>query len=229
MVVSCLKDMSDAAFAIFTAKLLPTVERSRIIGVRTPQLRSLAREMLRNGSAQAFMAQLPHRYFEENLLHSLLLSLLKQPVGEVLALVDSFLPFVDNWAVCDQLRPRAFVGNAAFVYPYVRKWLGSEQEYVRRYGIVASMTYFLDADFDKTMLNDVARVPATEYYVKMAVAWYFSFAFVKQWESALPYIEQRLLPREVHNKAIQKSVESLRITPERKEYLRSLRWPNRKA
>lgn len=229
MVVSRLKDMSDAAFALFTAKLLPTVERGRIIGVRTPQLRALAREMLRNGSALEFMEQLPHHYFEENLLHSLLLSQLKLPVGEVLALVDAFLPFVDNWAVCDQLRPRAFAGNAAVVYPYVRKWLCNRQEYVRRYGIVASMTYFLDAGFDEAMLNDVARVPATEYYVMMAVAWYFSFALVKQWDSALPYIEQRLLPREVHNKAIQKSVESLRIPPERKEYLRSLRWSNRKA
>ncbi|MBQ8269897.1 MAG: DNA alkylation repair protein [Bacteroidaceae bacterium] len=216
--------MSDGAFALFTAKLLPTVERSRIIGVRTPQLRALAREMLRDGSAQVFMEQLPHYYFEENLLHSLLLSQLKRPVGEVLALVDRFLPFVDNWAVCDQLRPRVFAGNASLVYPFVCKWMGSEGEYVRRYGIVASMTYFLDDDFNENMLRDVARVPSAEYYVMMAVAWYFSFALVKQWERALPYIEQRLLSREVHNKAIRKGVESLRISPERKDYLRSLRW-----
>ncbi len=216
--------MSDGDFALFTAKLLPTVERARIIGVRTPQLRALAREMLRDGSAAQFMEQLPHCYFEENLLHSLLLSQLKVSTEEVLALVDRFLPFVDNWAVCDQLRPKAFAGNALLLYPFVRKWLSDEREYVRRYGVVASMTYFLDDDFEESMLRDVATVPTAEYYVMMAVAWYFSFALVKQWDSALPYIEQRMLPRNVHNKAIQKGVESLRISPERKEYLRSLRW-----
>ena len=224
MVLSYLKDMRDEAFADFEAGLLPGVERASIIGVRTPQLRKLAREMLRGGPAELFMQQLPHTFFDENLLHSLLLSLQHLPIEELLARVDAFLPFVDNWAVCDQLRPKLFAQHPQEVYSYVARWLQSEQVYVRRYGIVASMTYFLDENFAPSMLSDVARVPAEEYYVMMAVAWYFSFALVKRWDSALPFIEERRLPRTVHNKAIQKAVESLRISPERKEFLRSLRW-----
>ena len=224
MVLSCLMDMRDEAFAGFEAGLLPSVERASIIGVRTPHLRKLAREMLRGGTAEAFMQQLPHTFFDENLLHSLLLSLQRLPREELRARVDAFLPFVDNWAVCDQLRPKLFAQYPQEVYCYVARWLQNEQVYVRRYGIVASMTYFLDENFAPSMLSDVARVPAEEYYVMMAVAWYFSFALVKRWDSALPFIEERRLPRTVHNKAIQKAVESLRISPERKEFLRSLRW-----
>ena len=224
MVIARLSELRDDAFGDFTARLLPGVERERIIGVRTPQLRRLAREMLRNGTAADFMEHLPHRFFEENLLHSLLLSLWRAPVGELLARVDAFLPFVDNWAVCDQLRPKCFAEHPQEVYAFVERWLQSEHLYVRRYGIVASMTYFLDDNFREGMLRDVACVPSGEYYAMMAVAWYFSFALVKRWESALPYIEQRRLPRAVHNKAIQKAVESLRLSPERKDLLRSLRW-----
>jgi 3-methyladenine DNA glycosylase AlkD len=224
MVVSRMKELRDDAFGDFTARLLPGVERERIIGVRTPLLRRLAREMLRNGTAADFMEQLPHHFFEENLLHSLLLSLWRAPVGELLARVDAFLPFVDNWAVCDQLRPRCFAEHPLEVYAFVERWLQSEQVYMRRYGMVASMIYFLDDNFEERMIGDVARVPAEEYYVMMAVAWYFSFALVRQWNSALPFIEQRRLSRVVHNKAIQKAVESLRLSAEKKEFLRSLRW-----
>ncbi len=224
MVIARLSELRDDTFGDFTARLLPGVERERIIGVRTPLLRRLAREMLRNGTAADFMEQLPHHFFEENLLHSLLLSLWRAPVGELLARVDAFLPFVDNWAVCDQLRPKCFAEHPLEVYAFVERWLQSEHLYVRRYGIVASMTYFLDDNFEERMIGDVARVPAEEYYVMMAVAWYFSFALVKQWNSALPFIEQRCLPRVVHNKAIQKAVESLRLSAEQKEFLRSLRW-----
>ena len=224
MVIARLSELRDDVFGDFTARLLPGVERERIIGVRTPLLRRLASEMLRKGTAIAFMEQLPHRFFEENLLHSLLLSLWRAPVGELLARVDAFLPFVDNWAVCDQLRPKCFAEHPQEVYAFVERWLQSEHLSVRRYGIVASMTYFLDDNFEERMIGDVARVPAEEYYVMMAVAWYFSFALVKQWNSALPFIEQRRLPRVVHNKAIQKAVESLRLSAEQKEFLRSLRW-----
>ena len=126
--------------------------------------------------------------------------------------------------MCDQLRPKAFAEHPQEVYAFVERWLQSEHLYVRRYGIVASMTYFLDDNFEERMIGDVARVPAEEYYVMMAVAWYFSFALVKQWNSALPFIEQRRLPRVVHNKAIQKAVESLRLSAEQKGFLRSLRW-----
>lgn len=224
MVIARLSELRDDAFGDFTARLLPGVKRELIIGVRTPQLRVLAREMLRNGTAADFMEQLPHHFFEENLLHSLLLSQMRLPVEELLVRVERFLPFVDNWAVCDQLRPKLFAKHPREVYAYVSRWLQSEQVYMRRYGMVASMIYFLDDNFEERMIGDVARVPAEEYYVMMAVAWYFSFALVKQWNSALPFIEQRRLPRVVHNKAIQKAVESLRLSAEQKEFLRSLRW-----
>lgn len=223
-IITRMQAMRDVKYATFTAKLVPGIEAEKFIGVRTPQLRALAREMQKSGDATPFMSKLPHNYFDENLLHSILLSLSRKSINETLADVERFLPYVDNWAVCDQLRPKIFAKHKPEVHEAAARWLKSPHQYTRRYGIVAYMTYLLDDAFDATMLHDVASVRCLEYYVSMAVAWYFSFALVKQWESALSFLEQRRLPHEVHNRTIQKAVESLRINNEQKEYLRSLRW-----
>ena len=217
-----LFEMQDVKYREFTAKLTPTVPPERIIGVRTPQLRHLARTLRGTREAADFMAALPHRYFEENQVHAFLIAQEKD-FGTCLALVNNFLPYVDNWATCDCFSPKVFGKNRAALLEEIRRWIASEKTYSVRFAVKQLMTWYLDESFFPECLAMVAAVDSEDYYVKMMVAWFFATALAKQYAAALPYLEQERLPVWIHNKTIQKAVESYRITPEQKIYLRSLR------
>ena len=218
-----LSELSDPTYRDFHAGLIPNISPETILGVRVPALRKLARELRGSPEAQEFMAALPHEYYDENCLHGLLINDIKD-FGATVSALDAFLPYVDNWAVCDLISPRSFKSRPPELAAHVHRWLDSSHSYTVRFGIGVLMSFYLDEGFEPAQLEAVAERCCEEYYVNMMVAWYFATALAKQPEAALPYIENRRLSRWVHNKAIQKSVESRRIAPELKEYLKSLRW-----
>ena len=214
--------LQDKGSRDFHKKLVPTVPQDKSIGVRTPALRKLAKEIVQMGEAEAFLARLPHRYFDENQLHAFIISGLKD-YGECMARLQEFLPYIDNWATCDQLSPKVFKQHRQELLKEIRKWLESEETYTVRFAIGMLMHHFLDEDFDEAYLSMVAEVRSEEYYVNMMIAWYFATALAKQYEAALPFIEGNRLDAWTHNKAIQKAVESRRVSAGHKEYLRGLR------
>ena len=217
-----LLSLQDGEFAAFQARLLPNIAPERIIGVRTPELRKLAKQLRGSSDGEAFLKALPHEFFEENNLHAFLLCETKDFERCVQAL-EEFLPYVDNWATCDQLRPKAFARNKQALLPHIRSWLDSDREYTRRFGIGMLMSHFLDEDFREEYLRWVSDIHSEEYYVNMMIAWYFATALAKQYEAALPFIENRRLDPWVHNKTIQKALESFRVSDERKTYLKTLK------
>ena len=217
-----LLSLQDGEFAAFQARLLPNIAPERIIGVRTPELRKLAKQLRGSGDGEAFLKALPHEFFEENNLHAFLLCETKDFERCVQA-VEEFLPYVDNWATCDQLRPKAFARNKQALLPHICSWLDSDREYTRRFGIGMLMSHFLDEDFREEYLRWVSDIHSEEYYVNMMIAWYFATALAKQYEAALPFIENRRLDPWVHNKTIQKVLESFRVSDERKIYLKTLK------
>ncbi len=213
----------DLAYRDFNARLLPNLAKDCQIGVRLPRLQQIARELSRQPEErEAFMAQLPHRYLEENTLHAYLIAQQKD-FSLLLADLERFLPYIDNWATCDVLKPRLFAKKQAELLPHVRRWLDSTHAYTVRFGLNTLQTYYLDATFEPSLPTLAANVRHEDYYVKMAAAWYFATALAKQYEAALPYLEQGRLDVWTHNKAIQKAIESRRVTPEHKAYLRTLK------
>ena len=214
--------LQDKEYQAFTAKLNPTVDRDTIIGVRLPALRALAKELKDTDEAKDFLSSLPHKYLEENHLHSFLLSGIKD-FDEGIAAVERFLPYIDNWAVCDSLRVKALAKYPEQLLPYLEKWMKSEHTYTIRCGILNLMNYFLDDRFDEKYPAMVAAIHSEEYYVNMMIAWYFATALAKQYDAVLPYLTEQRLDKWVHNKTIQKAVESYRITDEQKAYLKTLR------
>ena len=224
MITSGLFELQDEGYRVFQAKLIPNISCDRIIGVRTPDLRSYAKKIFQIPEAKEFIQKLPHDYYEENNLHGALLSLLyPEDIETFLAELERFLPYVDNWATCDMLSPKIFRKHLPYIYERIKKWLQSDHEYTVRFGIVTLLGFYLDDAFDPEMLSLVANTESEKFYVKMAVAWYFSIALVKQYEVTLPYIQKQILEPWTHNKAIQKALESRRISPEKKEYLRNLK------
>lgn len=217
-----LFSLRDEKFAAFQARLIPNVAPERIIGVRTPALRKLAKTLRGSGEAEEFLKALPHDFFEENNLHAFLLCEMKDFDACVQA-VEDFLPYVDNWATCDQMSPGVFRKNKQALLPYIRCWIASERCYTRRFGTGMLMSHFLDEDFREEYLRLVSDKRSEEYYVNMMIAWYFATALAKQYEAALPYLENRRLDPWVHNKAIQKAVESFRVSDEHKACLRALK------
>ncbi|WP_282709907.1 DNA alkylation repair protein [Lancefieldella sp. Marseille-Q7238] len=214
--------LQDTEYAAFQSKLTPTVPSESIIGVRVPQLRKLAKKLFKSKEAQEFLLALPHTYYDENMLHSLLISEIKDFDACVLA-TDAFLPFVDNWTVCDILSPRVFKKTRERLTSEILRWTASIHAYTCRFGIEMLMTHFLDDDFEPKYLEIPAQVHSDEYYVNMMVAWFFATALVKQWDFAIPYLETEKLDTWTHNKTIQKARESYRITKEQKLYLKSLK------
>ena len=215
--------MRDAAYAAFIAKLTPGFPPSHFIGVRVPLLRTIARSFAKEEAAsQSFLSHLPHSYFEEDMLHGMLISLVKD-YDRCLDLIDRFLPYVDNWAVCDTLSPKVFAKHKAQLLENILRWSSSSHTYTCRFGLRMLMTHFLDDSFSADFLEIPAAIRSEEYYVKMMVAWFFATALAKQWEATLPYLENRQLDPWTHRKTIQKAIESYRIPPERKDYLRTLR------
>lgn len=215
--------LQDLSYRDFHAKLIPNVRKDTIIGVRTPQLRKYARIAAKQPNVEEFLTSLPHDYYDENNLHGALLGLLCRTPEEYLARLEDFLPYINNWATCDMMSPKVFKKDLALVYTHILRWLESDHTYTKRFGIVTLLGYYLDDAFAPEHLALVAGTDSGDYYVKMAVAWYFSIALVKQYDTAIGYFEKPTLDPWTHNKAIQKVRESLRITPERKEYLKSLK------
>ncbi len=220
--------LQDVKYRDFQAGLLPTVDPETMIGVRTPDLRKLSKELAKefskepDGDIAAFLDDLPHRYFDENQLHAFLLSELKD-YDLCMALTEAFLPYVDNWATCDQMSPKIFKKHRPELLKHVREWIGSGKTYTVRFGTGMLMEHFLDEDFDPAYLEMAAAVRSEEYYVNMMTAWYFATALAKQYEVTVPYLEKHRLDPWTHNKTIQKAVESYRITPEQKQYLKTLK------
>lgn len=215
--------MRDAAYAAFIAKLTPGFPLGHFIGVRVPLLRTIARSFAKEEAAsQRFLSHLPHSYYEEDMLHGMLISLVKD-YDRCLGLTDRFLPYVDNWAVCDTLSPKVFAKHKAQLLENILRWSSSSHTYTCRFGLRMLMTHFLDDSFSADFLEIPAAIRSEEYYVKMMVAWFFATALAKQWEATLPYLENRQLDPWTHRKTIQKAIESYRIPPERKDYLRTLR------
>lgn len=218
-----LRSLRDDEYAGFSAKLVPGFKSGYFMGVRTPLLRAFAREIVRAGDYGDFLAALPHESFEENLLHAFIIANEKLTIDETIERVEGFLPYINNWAVCDQFSVKLFGTNPGVVYPCLKKWMTSGHLYTRRFGIVNSMRFFLDENFVAGMLDDVAAATTDDYYVRMAVAWYFATALAKQWDDAVFFVERRILPNVVRKMAIRKALESYRINEEQKVYLRKLR------
>ena len=213
-----LRDETNAAFM---ARLVPTLPPESVLGVRMPDCRALAKELCRMPDIGEFLTDLPHRYLDENNLHALILNEEKDCAAAVAA-IDAFLPYVDNWATCDALRPKAFKKHPSALPDECRRWMRSGATYTVRFGIEMLMTHYLDEDFRPEYLEEVSIIKSKEYYVNMMIAWYFATALAKQYEAAVPYIEQRRLAPWTHNKTIRKAIESYRITDEQKAYLRTL-------
>lgn len=217
-----LFSMQDLKYKEFHSKLMPTVERDLVIGVRTPELRKFAKEFSKTESAGEFLQILPHKYYEENNLHAFMISPLED-FDETVEKLNIFLPYVDNWATCDMMRPAVFKKHRPELLAEIKKWLKSDKPYTVRFAIEMLMVHFLDEDFKVEYPQKVAKIRSDEYYVKMMVAWYFATALAYRYEEILPFIESKNLDSWTHNKAIQKAVESYRITSEQKEYLKTLK------
>lgn len=214
--------LQDRDYALLQAKIIPNVASERIIGVRTPALRTFAKTLYKDSDIEDFLSGVPHRYFDEDQLHAFVISLEKD-FDRCITRVDAFLPYIDNWATCDQLSPKVFKKNPEKLLPFIQTWIKSDKTYTVRFAIGMLMQHFLDENFDTKYVDMVAEVKSKEYYINMMIAWYFATALAKQYESVLPYIEEKRLDSWTHNKTIQKSVESYRITDEQKKYLKSMK------
>lgn len=220
-IIETLFSLQDLEYRRFQCKLMPTVNPDTVIGVRTPELRALAKRIKGDLRVEAFLSELPHRYYEENNLHAFLITQGTDYDACIRAL-ERFLPYVDNWATCDMMRPKCFRRHLNELLKQIEVWLISAHPFTVRFGIEMLMTYYLDGAFDPRYLELVAGVRREEYYVNMMCAWYFATALAKQWNSAVVYLEENRLPLWVHHKTIQKAIESYRIDDRQKEYLRNL-------
>lgn len=221
-ILDSLHALQDVEYRDFQSKLIPTVGIEYFIGVRTPDLRKLAKQMAKRPEIEEFLDQLPHGTFDENQLHAFILSEMKD-YEKCMDRLNKFLPYVDNWATCDQMSPKIFKKHKPELLEQVKVWIDSDETYTVRFAIGILMEHFLDDDYDISYPEMVAKVRSEEYYINMMIAWYFATALAKQWDAIIPYIEDNKLDKWTHNKAIQKSVESYRITPEQKTYLRTLK------
>lgn len=213
--------MQDEGYRAFQCRLMPTVDAKTVIGVRTPQLRKYAKTIANSSVAKPFLQALPHKYYEENNLHAFLIEEIKD-FDACIAALNTFLPYVDNWATCDSMNPKILGKHKAELPGIIENWLSSPDTYTVRFGIKLLMTWFLDADFSPAYLQKVAAVNSEEYYIKMMISWYFATALAKQYEATLPYLKEHRLSPWIHAKTIQKATESYRLTKEQKLYLKTL-------
>lgn len=216
-----LFNLQDMAYKAFQSKLIPNISPDSVIGVRMPELRKFCKAIKDTPEANAFLHDLPHRYYDENNLHGALISEIKD-FDRAIAALDAFLPYVDNWATCDLMSPKSFRRVRDRILPHVRRWLSSEHTYTVRFGIGVLLRDFLDKEFQPGYLSWVADIHSQEYYINMMIAWYFATALAKQYDSALPYFENHVLDQWTHNKAIQKARESYRVSDDHKDYLSTL-------
>lgn len=214
--------LRDISYGDFHAKLVPNIPRELLIGVRVPEARKLAKRLAKEPEASEFLKDLPHKYYDENILHALLISEMKDYDACIVA-IDEFLSYIDNWAVCDILSPKIFKEHKTSLLEKIKEWSASDKTYTCRFGLEMLMSYFLDNDFKPDYLEITTSVHSEEYYVRMMIAWFFATALAKQWDATIKYIEDNRLDTWTHNKAIQKAKESRRITPKQKEYLKLLK------
>lgn len=219
-----LFELQDIKYKEFHQKLIPTVPPDTVIGVRVPSLRSLAKKVKKSGGETEFFQNLPHIHYEENNLHAFLIEQIKD-FDKCIEEIEKFLPFVDNWATCDSMRPKCFKKNTDKLLPFIEKWISSSHTYTVRFAIEMLMTFYLDELFDLKFPEKVSQIKSNEYYINMMIAWYFQAALAKQYEKVLPFLTENRLTVWVHNKTIQKCVESYRITDEQKTYLKTLKRP----
>ena len=217
-----LFELRDEKYRDFHSKLIPDMEKENIIGIRTPVLRKYAKQFAKTEDAVAFLQDIPHTYYEENNLHMMLITSIKE-YDKCLKEIEKFLPYIDNWATCDLPAPKCFAGHKEELLPHIKQWIHSGETYTIRYGIGMLMRLYLDEDFKPEYADLVAGVTSEEYYVNMMIAWYMATALAKQWDAIIPYVEEHRFSDWLHRKTIQKAVESYRITDEQKGYLRSLR------
>lgn len=217
-----LQSLQDTGYRDLQCRILPTVKPETIIGVRTPDLRQLAKQVSKRDDVEVFLNDLPHSYFDENQLHAFIISGIKD-FKRCVDSVSRFLPYIDNWATCDQLSPKVFSKHKEELLPWIRGWIADGSTYTVRFGVGMLMQHYLDDAFDSAYPSLVAEIRSEEYYVRMMIAWYFATALAKQYETIIPFLEKKRLDVWTHNKTIQKAVESYRITPEQKDYLKSLR------
>ncbi|MCR4589454.1 MAG: DNA alkylation repair protein [Lachnospiraceae bacterium] len=217
-----LKALQDLKYRDMQRKIIPTRDPDSFIGVRTPELRKIAKKFAKRDDIPGFLNDLPHKFFDEDQLHAFIISEIKD-YGKCLSEMERFLPYVDNWATCDQMSPKVFKKNRSELLKSIKTWIRSDKAYTIRFGIGMLMEHFLDEDFDPSYPETVSKIRSEEYYVNMMTAWYFATALAKQYDVILPFIENKKLDKWTHNKAIQKAVESSRITPEQKRYLKTLK------
>ncbi len=221
-VYEMLLEAKDDKYREFQVKLVPNISPDTIIGVRTPDMRKIAKEVFNSPEKDEFLKELPHKYYEENLVHFFIIAMIKD-FDECIEKVEEFLPYVDCWPVSDQATPKSFKKNHAKLLPYIKNWIASDHVYTARFGIRMLMNEFLDDDFKDEYLELVASKKGDDYYLKMMVAWYFATALAKKYDESVKYIEGRTLDDWIHKKAIQKAVESFRVTDEHKEHLKKYR------
>ena len=214
--------LQDLEYKQFHSKLIPTISPDTIIGVRTPELRAMAKQIRNSTDVEAFVNQLPHLYYEENNLHAFLIETIKE-FDSCIAALNMFLPYVDNWATCDMMAPKVLKKDLPKLYEWIKIWIASGETFTIRFGVNMLMKYYLDDAFLPEYPEIVASIRSEEYYVQMVVAWYFATALAKQYDTVLPYLTEQRLDTWIHNKTIQKAVESYRITPEQKVYLKTLK------
>lgn len=220
-----LISLQDKKHAEFSSKLMPTVAPETVLGIKTPRLKEFAAKIKWTDEAEDFLSDLPHKYFEENNLHAFLIER-ERDFDRCIELIESFLPYIDNWATCDSMKPKVLKKEPEKLLKYINKWIKSKDIYAVRYGINLLMSFYLDENFDEDYLMIVANVRSNEYYINMMRAWYFATALAKRYKETLTYIENNRLDTWTHNKTIQKAIESLRISREQKEYLRTLKKAN---
>lgn len=217
-----LSKFKDDEYREFQSKLVPNISKDTILGVRTPDMRKIAKDVFGTKEGNDFLKKLPHKYYEENLVHFFLIAMIKD-FDECIKETERFLPYIDCWPVCDQSSPKAFKKKHEELLPYIKKWIDSDHVYTSRFGMRMLMNEFLDADFKPEYLKWVSSKKGEDYYLKMMVAWYFATALAKQYDASIVYFEKRKLDDWCHKKAIQKAIESYRVSDEHKEYLRTLK------
>lgn len=221
-IIDKLLKLQDEKYKEFQSKLVPNIPKETILGIKTPELRELAKEVFKSDEREVFLNDLPHKYYEENLIHFFVISMIKD-FDECIKRVEEFLPYVDCWPVSDQATPKCFKKNHEKLLPHIKKWISSKHIYISRFGIRMLMNEYLGDDFKEEYLKLVSKVKADDYYLKMMVAWYFATALAKRYDETIPYLEKYSLDEWIHNKTIQKAIESFRVTNEHKEYLRTLK------
>lgn len=218
-----LFDNQDLKYKDFSSKLIPNIDKDCVIGIRTPVLRKIAKEIKDYDYIDLFLKELPHKYHEENMLHGIILGMKYNNIDELLTKLDEFLIYTNNWAITDSICPKLFKKYPDKIYQHIIKWVNSEYEYMIRFGIVSLLQFYLDDNFRVDELELVRNINSDYFYVNMAIAWFYSFALIKQYDDTIKYFEDRKLDKWIHNKSIQKAIESYRISDDKKEYLRSLK------